>query len=87
MLCLALWPVAALALSPELLDANNRANELRAEGRYQEAIPFAEKALRLGEEEFGPDDLTEAKAVRKLQHPVRARRLSGFLDGTHEVGS
>ncbi|MGE0144090.1 MAG: RNA polymerase sigma factor RpoD [Planctomycetota bacterium] len=23
----------------------------------------------------------EAKAVRKLQHPVRARRLSGFLDG------
>ncbi len=26
----------------------------------------------------------EAKAVRKLQHPVRARRLSGFLDGTGE---
>jgi RNA polymerase primary sigma factor len=29
----------------------------------------------------------EAKAVRKLQHPVRARRLSGFLDATHDVGS
>lgn len=28
----------------------------------------------------------EAKAVRKLQHPVRARRLSGFLDGASEVG-
>ncbi|MCC6670818.1 MAG: RNA polymerase sigma factor RpoD [Planctomycetes bacterium] len=26
----------------------------------------------------------EAKAVRKLQHPVRARRLSGFLDGSQE---
>ena len=26
----------------------------------------------------------EAKAVRKLQHPVRARRLSGFLDGSAE---
>ncbi len=26
----------------------------------------------------------EAKAVRKLQHPVRARRLSGFLDGSGE---
>ncbi len=26
----------------------------------------------------------EAKAVRKLQHPVRARRLSGFLDASHE---
>ncbi len=27
----------------------------------------------------------EAKAVRKLQHPVRARRLSGFLDGAPEI--
>jgi RNA polymerase primary sigma factor len=26
----------------------------------------------------------EAKAVRKLQHPVRARRLSGFLDSSPE---
>ncbi len=26
----------------------------------------------------------EAKAVRKLQHPVRARRLSGFLDASAE---
>lgn len=24
----------------------------------------------------------EAKAIRKLQHPVRARKLAGFLDGT-----
>jgi len=26
----------------------------------------------------------EAKAIRKLQHPVRARKLEGFLDGTVE---
>ncbi|QDU34459.1 RNA polymerase sigma factor SigA [Poriferisphaera corsica] len=26
----------------------------------------------------------EAKAIRKLQHPVRARKLAGFLDGTSE---
>ncbi|QQE13851.1 RNA polymerase sigma factor RpoD [Planctomycetota bacterium] len=26
----------------------------------------------------------EAKAIRKLQHPVRARKLAGFLDGTTE---
>ncbi|GMV24011.1 MAG: RNA polymerase sigma factor SigA [Phycisphaerae bacterium] len=25
----------------------------------------------------------EAKAVRKLQHPVRARKLQGFVDGSH----
>jgi hypothetical protein len=24
----------------------------------------------------------EAKAIRKLQHPVRARKLQGFVDGT-----
>ena len=29
----------------------------------------------------------EAKAVRKLQHPVRARRLSGFLDSSSEAAS
>ncbi|MFO1051748.1 MAG: RNA polymerase sigma factor RpoD [Planctomycetota bacterium] len=27
----------------------------------------------------------EAKAVRKLQHPVRARRLAGFLDGAVDI--
>jgi RNA polymerase primary sigma factor len=26
----------------------------------------------------------EAKAIRKLQHPVRSRKLAGFLDGTWE---
>ncbi len=25
----------------------------------------------------------EAKAIRKLKHPVRARKLEGFLDGTN----
>ena len=26
----------------------------------------------------------EAKAIRKLQHPVRSRKLSGFVDGSYE---
>jgi len=26
----------------------------------------------------------EAKAIRKLQHPVRSRKLSGFLEGALE---
>ena len=29
----------------------------------------------------------EAKAIRKLQHPVRARKLEGFLDGTFQQTS
>ena len=49
-----LWPAAVFGQSPELMDAYNRANELSAEGRYQEAIPFAKEALRLTEREFGP---------------------------------
>ncbi|MBK9120920.1 MAG: RNA polymerase sigma factor RpoD [Phycisphaerales bacterium] len=28
----------------------------------------------------------EAKAIRKLQHPVRARKLEGFLDGSKQGG-
>ena len=28
----------------------------------------------------------EAKAVRKLQHPVRSRQLEGFLDGLRRGG-
>ena len=28
----------------------------------------------------------EAKAIRKLQHPVRARKLSGFVDAVEEAG-
>ena len=27
----------------------------------------------------------EAKAIRKLQHPVRARKLEGFVDGSGYV--
>ena len=54
-LVLALWPGAAHGQGDELMDAYNRVIELYAEGRYGDAVPFAEKALRLGEREFGPD--------------------------------
>ena len=29
----------------------------------------------------------ESKAVRKLQHPVRARKLTGFLDGKIDLAA
>lgn len=47
LLCVALWPAAANAQSPELVDAFNRFSELYAEGRYEEALPFAKDALGL----------------------------------------
>ena len=39
----------------ELRDTYDRAGELNGQGRYQEALPFAKKAVRLSEKEFGPD--------------------------------
>ncbi len=50
-----LWPTAAQGQFPALMDAYQRFKELHAQGRYQQALPFAEKALRLGERMFGPD--------------------------------
>ena len=54
---LVLWPAAAHGESPELTGAYNRYSKFHAQGRYQEALPFAEEALRLGERKFGPDTL------------------------------
>ena len=44
-----------------------------AQGRYQEALPFAEEALRLGEEEFGPNDPTTATLLNSLAVLNRAQ--------------
>ena len=48
-------PGARHSQSPEVDEAYNRYSEMYAQGRYQEALPFAERALRLSEHEFGPD--------------------------------
>jgi len=66
LVALFLWPAAVFGQSPELMDAYNQANELSAEGRYQEAIPFAKEAVRLSEREFGPDDSTTASNSIRL---------------------
>ena len=51
----ALWfsPGSAYGQSRELLEAHKRSGVLYGQGRYQEALQLAEKAVRLGEEEFG----------------------------------
>ena len=62
---LVLWPAAALGQSSALMDAYNRSLELYAQGRYEEALPFAKKALKLGEEKFG---LIHATTVTQLNN-------------------
>ena len=66
LLALLLWPAGVRGESPELMEAYGRYQEFDAVGRYNEAIPFAEEALRLGEHEFGPDDPTTAVLVNNL---------------------
>ena len=53
LLCLVLWPAAAHGQSPELREAMQRSSELAGEGRFEEAVRIAEKAVALSEREFG----------------------------------
>ena len=55
LLCLALWPGTTHGQSSEFIDTYDRFAQFYAQGRYQEALRFAKKALRLGEYEIGPD--------------------------------
>ncbi len=48
-----LWPAAAAAQSPELLKATRQYTEYSLMGFLDSAIPFAEKAVALSEQEFG----------------------------------
>ena len=68
LLFLALWLTAGTAYgqSVALLDAANQGRTLYGQGRYQEALPFAKKALRLGGQEFG------------TSHPIFATLLNNL---------
>ncbi len=68
LVALVLWPAAAQGQSVEFRNAHNRVGELYAQGRYQEALPFAEEAVRLGEQEFG------------LDHPITATQLNNLAE-------
>ncbi len=72
-LCLSaafLWathdPNMASGQSSELMEAYNSYNALYQQGRYSEAEPYAKDALRLGTEEFGPNDPTTATLLNNL---------------------
>ena len=53
-------PNAASGQSSELMEAYNSYNTLYDQGRYSEAEPYAKEALKLGTEEFGPNDPSTA---------------------------
>ena len=71
LLGLALWPGAAQGQSPELQEAYDRFSVWYEKDYYEEALPFAEEAIRLSHEEFGPD------------HPITTTLLvdlAGYFD-------
>ncbi len=62
---------------------------LRAQGRYQEALPFAEKALRLGKAEFGLDHPTTAMSTGSHDEQRGWEEPSGesrFKQGETDMG-
>ncbi len=59
-------PDMASGQSSELMEAYNSYNALYQQGRYSEAEPYAKEALRLGTEEFGPNDPTTATLLNSL---------------------
>ncbi len=59
-------PDVASGQSSELMEAYNRYNTLNQQGRYSEAEPYAKAALRLGTEEFGPNDPSTAALLNNL---------------------
>ncbi|MFQ5624493.1 MAG: tetratricopeptide repeat protein, partial [Paracoccaceae bacterium] len=73
--CLTHGSDTAQAQSPALLEAYNRYVTLYQQGKYSEAISYAAKALKLGEEELGPD------------HPITARLLNNLALLYHAQGN
>ncbi len=59
-------PDMASGQSSELMEAFNNFSTLYQRGRYSEAEPYAKEALRLGTEEFGPNDPSTATLLNNL---------------------
>ncbi len=59
-------PDMASGQSSELMEAYNSDITLDQQGRDSEAERYAKEALRLGTEEFGPDDPTTATMLNNL---------------------
>ncbi len=91
-LCLAiafLWathdPDMASGQSSELMEAYNSYNALYQQGRYSEAEPYAKEALRLGTEEFGPNDPTTAVFLNDLAELYRAQGHYAEAEPLHKL--
>jgi tetratricopeptide (TPR) repeat protein len=72
-LALSLCPVSLQAQSDELMAAYRQYVVLLDQGRYADALPFAHRALELGERKFGADHATTATLIYDLAEMYRAQ--------------
>ncbi len=84
LVALRLWPAVARGQSPELIDAAKRFRVLFAQGLYEEALPFAEKALRLSEREFGPGHPATAIFLNNLGRVYKAQGRYAEAEPLHK---
>lgn len=77
LLCMALWlvPGPSFGQSRQLEKAVEDYLALSSQGRHEEALPVAEKALRLAEKELGTNDLIYAFVLNNLAGNYRAQRF------------
>ena len=54
-----------------------------AQGRYRQALPFAEEALRLGKEEFNPDHPAAATLLNNLAELYRVQGRYAEAESLH----
>lgn len=75
LLCMALWlaPGPGYGQSRLLQLTVQEYLALSAQGRYEDALPVAEKALRLAEKEFGTSDPTYAIVLNNLAENYRSQ--------------
>lgn len=74
---LSLVATAAFGQSQELRTAHRQVTDLFEQGRYDDAVPFAEESVRLSEQEFGAEHPTTATLIDNL---ARLHRLQGRLE-------
>jgi tetratricopeptide (TPR) repeat protein len=70
-------PDVAPSQSSELKEAYSSFITLYQQGRYSEAEPYAQEALRLGTEEFGPNDPSTATLLNNLAGLYQAQGRYG----------
>src|SRR5690348_14378225 len=60
------WPPFLLPQGPRWSDLSGQVVELYSQGKYADAVPLAEEAVRIAEATFGPDTPNMAASVDSL---------------------